>query len=47
MIVKKIMSLDQTSYIESLAGKNGIQNANLIETPMVESLKCEITMWTI
>lgn len=38
---KKIMTLDQKNYIESLAKRYEIENAKLYATPMEQNLKCE------
>lgn len=38
---RKIMTLNQTKYIESLAAKYDLENANLYETPMETNLKLE------
>lgn len=38
---KNVMTLDQKTYIESLARKYRIENAKLYATPMEQSLKCE------
>lgn len=38
---KNIMTLDQKSYIESLARKYDIENSKMFATPMEQNLQCE------